>query len=84
MLILLLCNFDIIHIIDATYFIAAHSGGAPECACAIKFQCWFVVASYPGHSQFFNVARFSACNIEKWVWPGNEAIHISVSVLFSH
>ena len=32
-----------------------------------------LLASSPGHSQFFNVTRRKTCNIEKWVWPGDEA-----------
>ena len=31
------------------------------------------VASSPGPSQLFNVARFSTCNIESWEGPGDEA-----------
>ena len=31
----------------------------------------YYVASSPGHSQFFNVARY----IERWEWPGDEAMY---------
>ena len=36
--------------------------------------CIEKLASSPGHSQFFNACT---CNIEKWVWPGDEAIEKS-------
>ena len=30
------------------------------------------LASSPGHTHFSMLHAFSACNIEKWVWPGDE------------
>ena len=40
-------------------------------AATIRINTIYVhnLASSPGHT------HFSACNIEKWVWPGDEAIH---------
>ena len=33
-------------------------------------------------SHVFNVAMFSVCNIEKWEWPGDEAIILWQSPLY--
>ena len=46
-------------------------------------ECGHSLASSPGHTHFsmLHASPFSACKIEKWVWPWDEASH-SIKALY--